>query len=165
MKKGLKLSLIITIGIFLIFIPNEVLANQYGVTVAATAEESGSATIYIPSGTYHVYASIDADLGAYGSAICKSSIFSISTGSTYGTYIFESALTVNQSGDYIFTAIVNATTAFGYYANFGIVLTDLNVETLTKTSVIGNVPYAFEIVFVAIIAISYIYIQKRRNKQ
>ncbi len=168
MKKKM-LSLILVISMILLsinLIP--VSANQYGITIGATAEESGSTTVYIPAGTYHVYISTEALLGLSGSAICSSPILSFSTGNTGGSmtspHTFESALTINQSGEYTFVAVVNASTGFGYYANFGIVLTDLDVRILTKTGIIGEAPYGLGVIGIALIGITCVHIRRRRHK-
>ena len=151
--------------VFFSFLPSgSVVANQYGITIGATAEVSGSATVYIPAGTYHVYITIDASLGSYGSAICTSDILAISTEDTFGTTkSWESALTVNQSKDYIFTAVVNASVSFGYYANFAVVLTDLDIITLTKTSIIGSAFFSVEFVIFALVAVGAFYVKKRKG--
>lgn len=162
--KILMIGLFFVLSLVLLLPINTVSANQYGVTVGAVVEDTGSALLYIPNGTYHVYVSIDADLGSYGSAICESDIFSVSIGYTYTTYTFESALTVNESGTYNFTATVYASISSGYYANFGIVFTDLDVATLVKTSVIGSAPFNLEVMLLGLMSFSVVFAFMRRKQ-
>lgn len=47
------------------------------------------------------------------------------------------------------------------YINFQIVFTDIDVQTLTKTSIIAEAPYGIGIVGIALIGVTCIYIRKR----
>ena len=165
MRKKKVFLLIPFLIVFFSFLPSgSVVANQYGITIGGTVEISGSATVYIPAGTYHVYTAIEADLGMYGSAICSSDILTITTGCTYSaTEYWESSLTINQSKEYNFTVVLNAATSMAYYANFAITLTDLDVQMLTKTSIIGNAFFAAEFIIFALVAAGVYYTKNRKG--
>ena len=153
MRRKLFILVIIS-GLFFVSV-GTVSGAQYGITVGATVEVSNQVAVYIPVGTYHVYISVDADVGMSGTADCVSSILSVAIQDPLtNPYVFESVVTVNQSADYVFIVNVNALTGFGYYANFAIVLTDLDVALLTKTSVIGNAPFNLEFIILGILCIS-----------
>ena len=80
--------------------------------------------------------------------------------------VFESVVTVNQSADYVFTATVNTSTGMGFYANFAIILTDLDVATLVKTSIVGNAPFNLEFIILGILCISVgLSIMRRRQSK
>ena len=156
MREKKLLLLVPFLIVFFSFLPSgSVLANQYGITVGATAGNSQSVIVYIPAGTYHVYSSIEYYLGSMGAASCSSEILELSLGySNVNPYILESVVTINQSKDYNFTVFVSGSEITGYYANFAIVLTDLDVALLTKTSVIGNAPFNLEFIILGILCIS-----------
>lgn len=146
---------------------NPVKGNQISVIGAATTDTTTEQTVEIPAGDYHVYIETDGFLSVYAVAICTAfnatvTLFSWSTDDDQDTWTGQVTFSSSTTVTFKFEIQTSATTV-DYNMNFQIIFTDIDVSTITKSSIISEAPYAVEVILLGLSVIALMYVQKRRK--
>lgn len=170
--KNKKISLILVISMVLFsinLIP--VSANQISVIGAATSITTSQITIDIPAGDYHVLILAEGYLiesfAADGVAICTASngtidIFAWTTSINIDNWTGQ--VTFSYTTAVTFTFEIQTTNTYDTFEmTWQIVFTDLDVATITKSSIIAEAPYELGIIGIALIGVACVHIRRRRQ--
>lgn len=167
--KWYKISFLVLIFGILCFNLISVSANQISIIGGVTTTTSSQQSVFIPAGDYHVFIEANGSAGSYVAYVTASNstatLFTWTTSPSGLSSLQDTwtgQITFSSSNSLNFTFEIQTIYTTSYEVTFQIIFTDLNVATITKTSIIAEAPYGLGIISIALIGVTVYFMHKKR---
>ncbi|PWI47732.1 hypothetical protein CEE45_10140 [Candidatus Heimdallarchaeota archaeon B3_Heim] len=159
-----KRGFVFICSIILLINIGSVKANQISIIGGATTTTSSQQSVFIPVGDYHVFINASGYLGS-SVAYCTASnstttLFTWTTSDSVDSWTGQ--ITFSSSNTINFTFEIQTIYTTSYEMTFQIILTDLDVATITKTGIVADATWGIEFIGLALICVSLVLLRKRR---